>query len=293
MNALRKFALIGAGFLTSLTTVSALAVPFAPVLDEFWIVKNSAEIFRDSFDDGAPPPSGPDGASTYVMVGAGGITSEASGKLTMTPLLGEPTLITTTFADISTAGLRALSTNPANPDFLGFDSSFEIHGLFDMSNLPLITGQSFGVRANDRAPSLGNDGDNTFGLFVGVSNLTGEVGVFLRLNDFTTNSSVVLWSDTSIDSLLSGADQIELVLSKDASSSLLNASYSLYDYDLANPVLHTASLLNAGAIYNGEDYIRAQFISTDQVSIPEPATLALLGLGLAGLAFARTRNART
>ena len=35
----------------------------------------STQIFRDSFSDGALPPSGPDGASTYGVFGDGGMTA--------------------------------------------------------------------------------------------------------------------------------------------------------------------------------------------------------------------------
>jgi hypothetical protein len=295
MITLRTFATIGVGCLIALVAESALAVPFTPVLDEFWVNKNGTNIFADSFNDNVPPPSGPDGANTYVMVGAAGITSEAGGKLTMTPSLGDPVLVTTTYADVATAGLRRSATNPNNPNILDQANSFDIHGLYDMSNLPTISGQSFGIRANDRAPDLGYQGNNTFNLFVGVSSITGDVSVFLRENDFTNNSSVVLWSQ-SIQSVLTGADQIELILSKDANSNMINASYSLFDYSLGNPLLQTGSILDAGALYQAEGtlppepFVRAQFISTDRVTIPEPATVALLGIGLAGLSFARKRR---
>lgn len=62
---------------------------------------------------------------------------------------------------------------------------------------------------------------------------------------------MVLWS-SPIDSVLAGADQIELVLSKAAGSDQINASYSLFDYDLVDPLLQTASILNAGALYQPE-----------------------------------------
>lgn len=274
---------------------TAGALPFQPVLDEFWIVKNSTEIFRDSFSGGGLPPNGPDDGlfnpTTYSVFGPGGITSEAGGKLTLTPSLGAPTVITTAFADVATNAVRLLSTVPTNSNFLGAASSFEIHGLYDMSSLPIISGQSFGIRATDRATGIGNEGDNTYALFVGMSAITGDVTVVLRQLDFVNDLSPILAS-VSIQSLLTGADQIELILSKPVNSNQLSASYVLYDYDLISPIVSQGPV-GAGtfALYNNEDYIRAEFSSTDRVAVPEPATLALLSLGLAGLGFSRRRFA--
>ena len=51
----------------------ASAAPFTPVIDEFWIVRNGTEIFRDSFSDGIVPASGPDGATTYFTAAQAGL----------------------------------------------------------------------------------------------------------------------------------------------------------------------------------------------------------------------------
>ena len=217
----------------------------------------------------------------------------------MTPSLGDKVLITSTLADTATAGMRRLATNPSNSSILD-QASASRSGLFDMSSLPAVTGQSFGVRAIDRAPELGFDGNNTFYLFVGVSGITGDVGVFLRLNDFESNTSVVLWS-SPIDSVLAGADQIELVLSKAAGSDQINASYSLFDYDLVAPLLQTASILNAGALYQPETgpggspltEARSRPVHvTDRITVPEPASLVLLGIGRRAWFPAQTRTER-
>ncbi|MDO8451028.1 MAG: PEP-CTERM sorting domain-containing protein [Rhodoferax sp.] len=289
----RLLAALGIGMLVASSAGVAFATPFTPVLDEFWIVKGSAaagsnEIFRDSFNNSVPPPSGPDGPTTYSLFGAGGITSEAAGKLTMTPSLGAPTVNTATYADVSTSGTRLLATNPANPNFLGQASSFEMHALYDMSNLPTVQGQSFGLHATDRATGIGNSGNNTYALFVGVNTL-GDRVVALRFLDYTTNSSTVIGA-VSIESLLPVADQVDLILSKALGSSDLSASYVLYDI---NDTIVGSGSLGANTpltIYNGEDYIRAQFDSTDRVSVPEPATLTLFGIGLAGICFMRRRK---
>ena len=60
MSSIRSHLLVAAGLLIAATSAPAFAIPFTPQLDEFWIVKDGTEIFRDSFNDGALPPSGPD-----------------------------------------------------------------------------------------------------------------------------------------------------------------------------------------------------------------------------------------
>jgi hypothetical protein len=288
MFTLRSLVTIGFGALVSLGTSSAFAAPFSPVIDEFWIVKNGNEIFRDSFGDGVPPPAGPDGAATYGVFGPGGIGTETNGRLTLTPSLGDPVVITTTFADVTTTATRLLSTNTNNAtnaaNFLGEADAFAIYGLFDLLALPADGGQAFGIKATDRAPGIGNPGNNAYHLIVGYSPVLGENGVALRLDDYTDNSSTLL-AFLPIGSLLGGADQIELILEKAAGSDLLNASFNLYDRDLdPGSQLTASSSIGAGQslqIYLGEDYIRAQFDASDRIPIPAPATLPLIALGLA------------
>lgn len=290
MITIRSLVAMGIGALIASTGGLAFALPFTPIMDEFRITKGPAEIFHDSFADGVVPPSGPDGTATYFGVGFAGMTGESGGSLTMTPSLGDPTGLIGTLAEHSTVASRTLATNPANSNFLGVADAFSIHGLFDMSNLPMVTGQSFGIRATDQALGIGNKGDDTYVLFVGM-NPASDIVVALRHVNFATDVSTLLDS-FSIQTFLPTAGKIELILSKTAGASNLLASYVLYDNNVSPTILDAGSIGSGSTlgIYSGETYIRGGFQSTDVVPVPEPAILALLGIGVAGMILARKRK---
>jgi hypothetical protein len=277
---------------------AASAVPFQPVIDEFWVIRNSTENFRDSFSDGVKPPSGPEdgltsSGNTYGVSGAAGFTSESGGKLTMTPELGVPTLISSGLADTFVGARRLRSTNPASSAFLGLGQSFEIHGLFDLSSLPTIAGQAFGIRAHDGITR--GSGVDVFALEVRKSSISGDIIVSGTELDFVA-STVEIVGFEAIESFLTSAVQIELIISKLANSDLLDASFILYD--LGGSAIHGATLDNINnvtnnpvRIYTDQAFTRPQFMAIDtNVPISEPVTLAIFGFGLAGLGIMRRRR---
>jgi len=293
MKTLQTLSLLSA--LVILPMAPTAAMPFNPVIDEFWVVKNGVENFRDSFNDGAVPASGPEdgittSGNTYSVAGGGGFTGEAGGKLTMTPALGTPTLITGSTADTFTGARRLRSTNPASSAHLGFGDSFEIRGLFDLTSLPSVTGQSFGIRASDRSAT--NTGNDVMQVHVVKSSISGNTGVRYAEVDFIADTSTTE-GFFDIEAFLPSASQIELVISKEANTDEVMASFLLYD--LSSTVLLGVTLGTIGqplSIYDGEDYTRPQFFATDTgIPVPEPANILIFAVGLAGLGFARRRRA--
>lgn len=268
----------------ALTLATALVIgnsahAYVFTLDNFAIDKNGSAFFEDGFNGTVAPPEGPNGSNTYSV--QGGVGPEANGRLTLdrndaatfTTARGETTLF-------QGARLRTNrdGTNPDNGFYFG--DVVSLVTIFDLIP-PTELRQSYGVRFTDRASSIGLPGNDLTEIRV-VRTRTDELRISFIEASFV-DSTVSFISSAVLDIT---HDQIALMLDL-GDTGLVTASYAYLDGGTMGGV---TSLAGDAQIFEGEDWTRAQFFARQVLPVPEPSTLALMGLGLAGIGFRRKRK---
>jgi hypothetical protein len=241
------------------------ADPF--VIDQFMIVRNGVTFFDDSFDNNIAPPDAPNltggTATSYSVTGEPG--PEAGGKLTLNLDDGEPT------SNISETGslltLRALLlTNIDQADLnAGIKSghTFSVTGIFDLI-VPSEVATRFGIRLSDA--TLTAEGNDIVDLEV-VRRSDGLVAIQLRDLDDPANTDIL------IDQVLldPGHDQIVLRLERGTlANNTIRASFAYVDGGVVGAF---TTFANTVAIFNGENFTRAEFRAS---SAPTLETVQIL-----------------
>jgi hypothetical protein len=271
----------GAVSLALLTASSAPSSAYVFTIEDFAIDFNGNAVFHDAFDAAGPPPSAPNlipGPSScngttnpcttsYNMLGTMG--PESGGALTMS----SSGAVDTGFGfNVQDATLQRSFRN----------APLVVRGIFDLSMPGAAVSEGYGVEM--KGAVLGNaPASSLLGLRV-LRNNGGGVSVSFVLNNLVGTITPIAISVIDTTALTAG-DFIELALSLDASN-ITTASYRIFDASNAG---QTVALSQTSNFFTNGDFARGGFEAVTPA--PEPATIALLGVGLAGLGLMRRRKA--
>jgi hypothetical protein len=251
-------------------------------IDQLSVIRNGVSFFNDTFADGVAPPSGPNGAATYNVSGTIPATAESGGLLFIDSANGDLSANADGDPRLSVR-VRLLSNIDQNNLAAGLksDDTLSLSGIFTLTTPsgPLLS--QYGIRFNDAS---GGQAHQLVQLQVRFNPATGVPEIHYQLQDFDAGTITTL--GTALFAPPTGADRIMLTISRP--STFNDDFFASYSYLSAGSVIGSDTFATPGQMFQGENFVRAEFNVSQ--AVPEPATVALLLVGIAGIGATRIRQ---
>jgi hypothetical protein len=255
-------------------------------LDQFSITRNGAAFFTDNFGDGLAPPSAPNFASgaaaSYGVQGTIANNAESGGLLHLDSANGRPGVNIDEASRLSLI-VTLLSSTTGGATQIGVGNTFVETGLFNLlvPQGPLFSG--YGIRLTDNA---GAGPHQIVHILVEFNETDGIPEILYTFGDFDANTTTILGVTPFAPPV--GADQIRLSLARP--STLNDDIFASFSYLSGGSVVGSGSFATPGLMFQGENFVRGQFIVGEAAPVPEPDAFWFFVAGIVLLA-ARPRTA--
>jgi hypothetical protein len=255
---------------------------FVVSIDDFSVVRNGTTLFHDGFGDGVPPPSGPNGAATYGVLGPFPGNAESGGRLLLDSANGVSTFNAIEQARIEQRARLLTNIDPTNLNLgLKSDDTLSLTGIFSLTTPSGLFNPQYSIRFNDFTAGAPHQ---LVQLQVRLHSTTGLADIRYILQDFDANTITVLGSALFAPPV--GADEILLNINRPDTAN--DNAFGSFDYLAAGlSVGGGATFVTPAHMFQVENFVRAEFNVSDAIPEPESYAMLLAGLGLLGFVARR------